>query len=71
MLYTLNLYSDVCQLFLNKTGKKCNIATVEKWKNRGQLKQWNIDTSGDDKWKVGRNEARDFFFLKSMCCHLI
>ena len=22
MLYTLNLYSDVCQLFLNKTGKK-------------------------------------------------
>lgn len=22
MPYTLNLYSDVCQLFLNKTGKK-------------------------------------------------
>ena len=22
MLYTLNLYSDVCQLFLNKTGGK-------------------------------------------------
>ena len=22
MLYTLNIYSDVCQLFLNKTGKK-------------------------------------------------
>ena len=22
MLYTLNLYSDVCQLFLNKTGEK-------------------------------------------------
>ena len=21
MLYTLNLYSDACQLFLNKTGK--------------------------------------------------
>ena len=21
MLYTLNLYSEVCQLFLNKTGK--------------------------------------------------
>ena len=21
MLYTLNLHSDVCQLFLNKTGK--------------------------------------------------
>ena len=22
MLYTLNLFSDVCQLFLSKTGKK-------------------------------------------------
>ena len=22
MLYTLNIYSDVCQLFLNKTGEK-------------------------------------------------
>lgn len=24
MLYTLNLHSDVCLLFLNKTGKKYN-----------------------------------------------
>ena len=26
MLYTLKLYSDVCQLYLNKTGKKYQIA---------------------------------------------
>ena len=26
MLYTLNIYSDVCQLYLNKTGKK-----IKKW----------------------------------------
>ena len=25
-LYNLNLYSDVCQLFLNKTGKKEKVA---------------------------------------------
>ena len=26
MLYTLNLYSDVCQLYLNKTEKKyCDV----------------------------------------------
>ena len=24
MLYALNLYGDVCQLFLNKTGEKIN-----------------------------------------------
>ena len=24
MLYPLNLYNDICQLFLNKTGKKTN-----------------------------------------------
>ena len=42
MLYTLNSYSDIYQLSFNKTGNKGNIYTVEKWKNRRQLKQWNM-----------------------------
>ena len=31
MLYALNLYSDVCQLFLNKTGKnnKMNFKNIK------------------------------------------
>ena len=33
MLYALNLYSDVCQLFLNKTGEK-------KKKKNVQYQEW-------------------------------
>ena len=29
MLYTLNIYSAVCKLYLNKTGKKIYILLVE------------------------------------------
>lgn len=34
MLYTLNLYRDVSQLFLNKTGKKS-----DEWHQRGKLRK--------------------------------
>ena len=33
MLYTLNLYSDICQLYLNKTEKKKN-------RNNERQNQW-------------------------------
>ena len=33
MLYALNLYSDVCQLFLNKTGKDLKVKIIIKWRN--------------------------------------
>ena len=34
MLYTLNLYSAVCQIYLNKTGRKIKetqITRISKW----------------------------------------
>ena len=32
MLYTLNLYSAVCQLFLNKTGRGEIVKLKNKWR---------------------------------------
>ena len=31
MLYTLNLYSDICQLYLNKTEKNRNNERQNQW----------------------------------------
>lgn len=38
MLYTLNLYSDVCQLFFNKTGKKKTLPQGHRVTGRIQTK---------------------------------
>lgn len=38
MLYVLELHSDVCQLFLNKTGKK-NYMSLDKKQDKGKKKQ--------------------------------
>ena len=32
MLYTLNLYSETCQLYLNKTGQNISVHQKKKWK---------------------------------------
>lgn len=37
MLYVLELHSDVCQLFLNKTGKK-NYMSLDKKQDKGKKK---------------------------------
>ena len=41
MLYTLNLYSDVCQLFFNKTGKKTDKTLNSKNNNNNKNTVWN------------------------------
>ena len=44
MLYTLNLYSAVCQIYLNKTGRKKTYIYIKNTKDNQQTIQWNVNS---------------------------
>ena len=60
MLYTLNLYSAVCQLYLNKTRRKNTI-------NKFTLKKREYN-SGIARWKRYIGQGMGKYFRVSMLC---
>ena len=60
MLYALNLYSEVCQLFLNKTGKKWKTnksKNISLWRRTVKVLLWVRVTAEDQ--RAGRSYRGD------------